>query len=107
MDTPFAEFAELCEKLSSTSKKLEKIALLSQFLQLLSEKELTVVPLFIIGRAFPPGDSQVLNVSWRTIQPITDKIPPEGKSNLLTILDVSEFFSKIALISGKGSRKQI
>ena len=107
MSTLFSDFAELCEKLTSTTKKLEKISSLSEFLRSLNEKELEIVPLFILGLVFPPGDSRSLNVSWRTIQGIGKKVPPKAKSASLSILDVSGFFSCIALISGKGSRKQI
>jgi DNA ligase-1 len=107
MSIPFSDFAELCEELTSTSKKLEKISLLSQFLKSLNERELESVPLFIIGRAFPLGDFRTLNVSWRTIQRLSENISPKAKPSSLTILEVCEFFSRIALISGKGSRKQI
>lgn len=107
MSLLFSDFAELCEKLTSTTKKLEKISFLLEFLRSLDEEELEIVPLFIIGRAFPPGDSRALNVSWRTVQRISEKVPPEAKSTSLSILDVSKFFSRIASISGKGSRKQI
>lgn len=107
MNTPFSDFAELCENLSSTSKKLAKISILSQFLQSLNEEELAVVPLFILGRAFPPGDSRALNVSWRTIQRIINQIPEKSESTRLFVLDIAEFFSRIASISGKGSRKQV
>lgn len=48
----------------------------------MDQGELAIVPLFVIGRAFPPGDSRVLNVSWRTIQRISESVPSEAYAEI-------------------------
>jgi DNA ligase-1 len=108
VSTPFKTFADVCERLSSTTKRLEKVAILADFLLSLSEEELRIACLFILAKAFPDTDSRTLDVSWRTLQKFLSKGPPTGKQTCaLTILEVSYSFDKIAETSGKGSRQKI
>jgi len=106
-NTSFLEFSNLCEKLQATSKKLQKRSILAKFLPLLSDEQLQVVALFILGKIFPDYDSRSINVSWRTVQKIFEKIKPARlNSNSLSILDVKNVFVEIAQTTGKGSRKK-
>jgi DNA ligase-1 len=107
-DTLFGDFARLCERLGSTSKKIEKIAVLENFLASLNEDELSTAALFILGKPFPDHDPRTLDVSWNTLQRVLEQVKEREKSTRpLTIRDVSDIFSEIALITGKGSRKRI
>ncbi|NIV97122.1 ATP-dependent DNA ligase [candidate division KSB1 bacterium] len=106
--THFSAFAETCERLRSTTKKLEKISILSEFLLSLTEPELKPAALFILGKAFPDYDPRTLNVSSRTLQRILDQTHTENtQPSSLTLLEVSDMFGKIAETSGKGSRKTV
>ncbi len=105
--TPFLELANLCQKLEETTKRKEKIRLASSFLRRLKEEEIAPAVRLIVGTVFPEWDSRVLEIGGRTVWKIMDK----GKqatlvSKPLTIPRVSEYFEKIAEVSGKGSRKR-
>ncbi|RLE53432.1 MAG: hypothetical protein DRJ33_01085 [Candidatus Methanomethylicota archaeon] len=63
----FRDFAELCEKVKSTSKKTEKVALVAAFLKNLSDEELKAATTFLTGRVFPRGDPRDVNVGYSTI----------------------------------------
>ncbi|MCG8604393.1 ATP-dependent DNA ligase [bacterium] len=107
-NTPFTKFADTCERLASTSKRLEKVAILADFLLSLSEEELRVTSLLVLGKAFPDTESRALDVSWRTLQKFLSKGPLVGKHTAdLTILEVSRSFDQIAEMKGKGSRQKI
>ena len=106
--TRFSDFAALCESLRATSKRLEKVSLLSEFLKSLHERELSPAVFFLLGKAFPDHDSRTLNVSWRTVQRVMAIVEKAAKDlQPLTLLDIEEIFSRIATTSGQGSRKQI
>jgi len=103
----FSEFAELCNQLADTKSKLEKAAILARFLSTLDDPELRVVPLFVLGKAFPDHDARTLDVSWRTLQRVTENLRTNVPASRLSLLDVADTFSQISQLSGKGSRKKI
>jgi DNA ligase-1 len=103
--TPFSTLATLCQQLESTTKKLEKSALISGFLQKLQPEEIAPAVLLLVGKIFSATDSRTLDVSWRTLQKVEEQIPKSKKSPL-SILEVHQHFAEIAGASGKGSRKR-
>lgn len=108
MITLFSDFTDLCERLRSTTKRTQKVAYLSEFLKSLNAKERTPAALFILGKPFPGHDPRTLDVSWRTVQRVSEKVT--GKKSApepLTILELETIFSKIAMTTGTGSRRQI
>ncbi len=105
--TPFYNFAKLCDQLAAASKKLEKISQLADFLLRLHDDELRAAPLFILGKAFPDYDSRTLDVSWRTLQRVSENLGEGNSAHALSLLEVADYFSRIAQISGKGSRQKI
>lgn len=105
--TPFLEFARVCERLKATTSKLQKTAILADFLLSLNKEELNTAALFILGKAFADYDPRTLNVSWGTLKKIMTKLRPNQDAPALTILQVREFFVRIADISGKGSHQRI
>ncbi len=62
--TAFPELARLCEGLASTTKRLEKIALIAEFLKGLKEEEIVPASLFLSGRVFSESDPRVLEVGF-------------------------------------------
>jgi DNA ligase-1 len=103
--TPFSTLAALCQQLESTTKKLEKSALISGFLQKLQPDEIAPAVLLLLGKIFSATDSRTLNVSWRTLQKI-EELAAKSKKEPLSILEVHQHFAEIAGASGKGSRQR-
>jgi len=103
--TPFSTLATLCQQLEGTTKKLEKSAFISSFLQKLQPDEIAPAALLLLGKIFSAADSRTLNVSWRTLQKVEEQVAKSKKSPLL-ILDVHQRFAEIADASGKGSRQR-
>ncbi len=105
--TPFFALSSLCQQLENTAKKLEKSALISQFLRELQPDEIAPAVLLLLGRIFSATDTRTLEVSGRTLQKIAEQLPKGGKKKPpLSILEVHEHFAEIAGTSGKGSRQR-
>jgi DNA ligase-1 len=103
--TPFSTLATLCQHLEGTTKKLEKSALISGFLQKLQSEEIAPAVLLLLGKIFSATDSRTLNVSWRTLQKL-DEQTAKSKKSPPSILEVHQHFAEIAGASGKGSRQR-
>ncbi|MCI0696264.1 ATP-dependent DNA ligase [candidate division KSB1 bacterium] len=103
--TPFSTLATLCQQLEGTTKKLEKSALISGFLQKLQPDEIAPAVLLLLGKIFSATDSRTLNVSWRTLQKVEAQVAKSKKAPL-SILEVHQHFAEIAGASGKGSRQR-
>jgi DNA ligase 1 len=103
--TPFLKLAELCRSVEATSKRNEKIALISSFLKEVSPEEVPLVTLFLAGKAFPESDPRVLEISYATISDAGKNL---GQSRLtehaLRIEDVYDTLGRIAQASGSKSR---
>lgn len=105
-ETLFIELAKLCEELSTTSKRLEKVRMIGEFLKRLRKNEISPAVLLIIGEVFPETYSKTLEIGYATISRILES--PSQKPLFrrpLTILNVMEYFEKIASTSGRMSRK--
>jgi DNA ligase-1 len=103
--TPFLELAQLCRNVEATSKRNEKIALISDFLKLVGPAEVPPTALFLAGKAFPESDPRVLEISYATISDASKNL---GQSRLtehpLMIRDVYDTLERIAQTSGSKSR---
>jgi len=105
--TSFSDLATLCQHLEGTTKKLEKGALISNFLRGLQPDEIASAVLLLLGRIFSATDARTLNVSWRTLQNVEAQARKgNGKKPPLSILEVHQHFAEIAGASGKGSRQR-
>lgn len=62
MATPFEQFAELCDALAATTKKLQKRALMAGFLRRLTLHEAGTAALYLAGTPFAETERRVLNV---------------------------------------------
>ena len=63
----FLDFANVGESIASTSAKLEKIRLLSEYLRTLNSEQLPIVTTYLTGRAFAQSDLRTLQVGWAVI----------------------------------------
>ncbi len=103
--TPFLELAQLCQRVEATTKRNEKIALISDFLRTLNPGEVANATLFLAGKAFPESDPRVLEISYATISDAGRNL---GQTRLtehsLMIVDVYSTLDKIADASGAKSR---
>jgi len=104
-DTPFLELAQLCRRVEATTKRNEKIALISTFLKSVSSEEVPLATLFLAGKAFPESDPRVLEISYATVSDASKNL---GQKRLaehpLTIGDVYNTLERIAKTSGSKSR---
>ena len=66
-DDRFSLFVETCEKIRSTTKKNEKINIISNYITNLDETSLSIAVLFLSGRVFPIGSTRTLNIGFSTI----------------------------------------
>jgi DNA ligase 1 len=62
MPARVAEFAELCQRLAGTGSKLEKRALMAEYLRALPVSEAGLAALYLAGVRFPETDGRELNV---------------------------------------------
>ena len=58
----FLQFAELCDALAATSKKLEKRAFMADYLKSLSVEDAGRAALWLSGTPFAETDPRVLNI---------------------------------------------
>jgi DNA ligase-1 len=89
---------ELVARVRATSKKLEKVALLADFLRQTRERETELAALYLTG-TLPQGR---IGVGWRTIQgAFEDARPAAGAA--LTLAEVDRAFDEIGTAKGTGS----
>jgi DNA ligase-1 len=106
-ETSLLSLVEVCQNLSSTTKRLEKRKMISRFLKSLKPEEIGPAVLLIIGRIFPEVESKALNIGYRTIQKARGKIKQAILvEEPLTIIGLQKSFEEIKKISGKDSVKK-
>ncbi len=70
-------FAEACEQIAATTKKLQKTAIVAEYLKSLSGDEAAVAAVFLSGKSFPAWDESTLQVGgtllWRILQELSGK----------------------------------
>src|SRR3954471_22581058 len=70
------QLASLCEAISRTTKKTEKIALVANYFQQNTPADSALAAIFLSGRAFPAYDETTLNVGGallaRVLTEVTD-----------------------------------
>jgi DNA ligase-1 len=76
------QFAETADRIAATTKKLEKTALLAEYLRYIPVDEAAVSAVFFSGRPFPMWEEATLQVGgtllWRIVQDLSGK----GESDL-------------------------
>ena len=96
----FARLADLCRRLRTSPGRLDKLAMLADYLRALPPDAVGTAVAFLTGRAFPQSDPRVLGVRW--LPSLTDG-PAAATS--LTLGDLSAAFGEIAEAGGAGSRR--
>lgn len=105
-ETRFSRLAEVCSALRATSKRLEKRAIIADFLRGLRSDEVSAATLLIVGRMFPETDRKALNLGWATIKKSLGSTRQATlEMSPLTILEVQEALGRIAASSGAESMK--
>jgi DNA ligase 1 len=74
-------FAETCERIASTSKKLQKTGLVAEYLRSVSLADAKVAAVFLSGRPFPVWEETTLNVGgsllWRALEELSGRTDAE------------------------------
>src|SRR5258706_15109977 len=74
-------FAEMCEAVAATTKKLEKVRLVAGYLRSLPPDQAAIAALFFSGRSFAAYQETTLQVGgallWRAISEISGKSEQE------------------------------
>src|SRR4029450_13585967 len=96
----FARFVELCQRLRPTPGRLDKLALLSDYLRALPVDAIKTAVAFLTARAFPASDPRVLGVRGLPPAAAHDTAGPP-----LSLADVEAAFAAVADASGAGSRR--
>ena len=75
------DLAQICERIAGAARKLEKIAIVSEFLKSLATDEAAVAAVFLSGRPFPVWEETTLQVGatllWRLIGKLSGKSEAE------------------------------
>ncbi|VVB95471.1 DNA ligase [uncultured archaeon] len=107
-ETLFSNLASLCDKLARTTRRNEKIELISDFLCGLEEEEIAPAVTQIIGIIFPEAERGSLEIGYSTLKQILER--KEKQTTLLpvplTILSVRMYFDEISASRGTGSRQK-
>ena len=96
----FYDFAQICERLAATTKKLEKAALLKEYFATLSDADLPLAARFLAGRPFWLADERVLNVGWAVVRDVVCELsgmPPGMFGPLATQMGEAGAAAEIAL----------
>jgi DNA ligase-1 len=122
--------AETCERIAGTTKKLEKAAIVAEYLRSQPTDEAAISALFLSGRPFPLWEETTLQVGgallWRTVAELTgrsdaeltsayrklgdlgavaEEILPRRKASALGVLDVQASFRQIATARGPAPKR--
>ena len=72
------KFAEACERIAGTTKKLEKIAIVADYLNSRPLQEASVAAVFLSGKPFPMWEETTLQVGGRLLWQVIEEL--SGKS---------------------------
>jgi len=126
------EFAKTCEAIGATTKKLQKTAIVAEYLKSRSVDEAAVSAVFLSGRPFPAWEEATLQVGGRSLWAIVAELAgreegeltasyrrlgdlgavagdvlPERPGQGLTVLDVETSFRQIAAARGSAAKTAI
>jgi DNA ligase 1 len=77
-----AEFAELCQRLAGTGSKLEKRALMAEYLRALPVAEAGLAALYLAGVPFPETDGRELNVGGALLSRVLAQLSGAGQPTM-------------------------
>jgi DNA ligase-1 len=76
------KFAEACERVASTTKKLEKIAIVAGYLKLNPPEEAPVAAIFLSGRPFPVWEETTMQVGGRLLWKVVEELSGKNEDEL-------------------------
>src|SRR5271154_1750860 len=79
MHALFTKFAELCQRLAETGSKLEKRALMAEYLRPLPVPEAGLAALYLAGVPFPETDGRPLNVGGAALSRVLAQLSGSGQ----------------------------
>lgn len=123
-------FAQVCDRIAATTKKLEKTATVADYLKSCDPDQAAVAAIFLSGRPFPVWEETTLNVGgtllWRIVEELSGKgeadlsaayrrhgdlgavaaelLPDRPESSDLSVLDVEHRFREIAAARGSAAK---
>jgi len=134
MSSAFLQFAKLCDALAATTKKLEKRALIAEYLRALDVQDAARAALYLSGTPFSETDGRVLNVGGALLSKALatiseadqqamhaayrrhgdlgaaaeDLLRDRGKTSAsLTLQQIEEAFARIAEARGPAAKLQL
>jgi DNA ligase 1 len=125
-------FARTCDAVAATRKKLEKTALVADYLRALPANEAAIAAVFLSGRPFAAYDEATLQVGgallWRVIGDLSGRsehelteiyrkhgdagtvaaqVLPEKSETVLSLIEVRQVFSEIAAARGPAAKASL
>ena len=122
-------FAQTCEAIAATTKKLQKIALVADYFKSRTADEAAAAAVFFSGRAFPAAEETTMQVGgrllWSVVAELAGKtdaalsaayrqrgdlgavagdVLPERQAQGIGVLDVAERFRQIAAARGPAAK---
>lgn len=76
------KLAEACERIAGTTKKLEKIAIVADFLKSSPPEEASVAAIFLSGRPFPVWEETTLQVGGRLLWQVVEELSGKSEQEL-------------------------
>ncbi|HEY0368424.1 MAG TPA: MBL fold metallo-hydrolase RNA specificity domain-containing protein, partial [Chthoniobacterales bacterium] len=67
IESEFAQFAELGERIAATPAKLEKVRFLAEYLHSLGDEQLPIAARYLTGKAFAQSDPRTVQAGWAVI----------------------------------------
>src|SRR5262245_65437584 len=96
----FSRFVELCQRLRATPGRLDKLALLADYLRSLPADAIKTAVAFLTARAFPSSDPRVLGIRGLPAVAEDATRPP------LTLADVAGALDAAVGAGGRDLRRQ-
>ncbi len=101
------QLAEACEHVGGTTKKLEKIAIVAEYLKSRTREEAAVSAVFLSGRPFPAWEETTLQVGgsllWRTVAELSGKSEGELRAAYRQHGDLGAVAEEVLAGSPRGS----
>ena len=82
MSDSFQRFARTCESIAGTTKKLQKTAIVSDFLQSLTPELAAVSAIFLSGRPFPVWEETTLQIGGRSLWQLVADLSGKNEADL-------------------------
>jgi DNA ligase 1 len=82
MPALLSQFAELCQRLAETGSKIEKRALMAEYLRALPVPEAGLAALYLAGVPFPETDGRALNVGGALLSRVLAQLSGAGQPDM-------------------------